>query len=66
MSSMQEYFQQIQDDTCDCDRRCPKCGKLKAQPYPYSTYPSPGTVPSPTQPWYPWIVYTSEHTGGCK
>jgi len=63
MSSMQEYFQQIQDDTCDCDRRCPKCGKLKAQPYnpyPYPIYPTVPQYPNP------WIVYTSDHTGNCK
>jgi hypothetical protein len=31
---------------CDCDKRCPKCGRLKLAPYPTITWNPTTCVPS--------------------
>lgn len=54
-SQFQNQLSFVQQDECDCDRRCPKCGKLKRQATPYWGY----------QPYWqqPYIVYTTTGSG---
>jgi len=40
-----EKLHEMEDDYCDCDERCPKCGRKK-RPWPGPYYP-------PSRPWRP-------------
>lgn len=56
-------WKKAQEDFCDCEQRCSKCGRLKRQelgpnpwlPQPY--YPTPYYPAYPYNPWGP--VWTS-------
>ena len=63
-TSLEEFVKKVQEDKCDCDQRCPKCGKIKDT---HSTwYPMFPTYPPYTYPYtYPsWFVNTCT-TSGC-
>ena len=63
-TNIQDFYQVVNNDICDCDQRCAKCGKLKRQQL--TTYPNYPIYPTqPTNPWQPWITYTITSTYPC-